>query len=43
MSTNVTVSSGQIYPVSSGQTDTGDIVLSGGVLGRHGAGPCLDG
>jgi autotransporter passenger strand-loop-strand repeat protein len=32
MSMNVTVISGQIYNVSSGQTDTGDIVFSGGVL-----------
>jgi autotransporter passenger strand-loop-strand repeat protein len=27
-----TVSSGETYPVSSGQTDTGDIVLAGGML-----------
>jgi hypothetical protein len=29
---SVTVSSGQTYYVSSGQTDTGDIVLSGGAI-----------
>jgi autotransporter passenger strand-loop-strand repeat protein len=32
MRTSVTVSNGEIYPVSSGQTDTGDIVFSGGTL-----------
>jgi len=29
---SVTVSSGQTYSVSSGQTDIGDIVLAGGTL-----------
>jgi len=42
MSMNVTVSSGQTYPVSSGQTDTGDIVLFGGTLDVLSGGTIID-